>query len=203
MRASLHVIHYSSCKVGQVLKRKFLDWQKMIVDLRKNGDLGKNALLDHLNKNYAIGMIKSAAGEVYFYSSCAIKNRDAYHNFKLKVDKYKNYKWGEMVRNLHFNSDPSLYSYIEVDRSRGIRSPASWCRKHDSESVILEKISEYMFIHRLFDCEVFIYSQKEPCLNCETVFQQFLERHSLLKLTIFYNQTNYHQLPSKYNWRYK
>lgn len=108
-----------------------------------------------------------------------------------------------MVENLYIKSPPYLFSYIKVDGSRGIRTPRSWEREHDSESVILEHISAYMFKNRNYDCEVFIYSQKEPCLNCDAIFQQFIERHSLTNLTILYHQTNTKQLPSKYNWRFK
>ncbi|AIF45166.1 deaminase domain-containing protein [Virgibacillus sp. SK37] len=175
----------------------------MIVELKRAGELGKKAFFNHLNRNYAIGMLKTNMGEKYFYSTCQIQSKDAYNNFKDKVEKHKKYMWNNMINDLYYATPPFLFNYVNVDRSRGIRTPHSWSREQDSESVILEKISKYMFDNRLYDCKVFIYSQKEPCLNCETVFQQFIERHPLTNLTIFYHETNYKQLPSKYNWRFK
>lgn len=202
MKAQLHIKHFKSSLEGINLKTKYLDWQDMIVKLKIAGDIGENACFEHLNRNYAIGLIKKDNFEKYFYSTCKIQNKDSYLNLKKQINKHLNPKWDEMISNLYYSSPQYIYNYLKVDRSRGIRTKQSWERKQDSESVILENISKYMFEHKLYDCQVFIYSQKEPCLNCEMIFQQFIERHSLSELTIFYHQTNYEMLPSKYNWRY-
>ncbi|MDR6777038.1 MULTISPECIES: deaminase domain-containing protein [Paenibacillus] len=200
MKASLVVEHYTSCDQGYILKRKFLDWQNMIVSLWRNRDIGKDSLKDHLTRNYAVGMILSSQGYKYFYSTCRISNSDAKNHLKNIIRKYTNSEWNDMINALYLPSESLLFNYIEVDRSRGIRTSESRCRKHDSESVILEAMTKYMFQYRIFDCNVFIYTQKEPCLNCEMIFQQFIDRHPLINFTLFYNQVNYIALPSKYRW---
>lgn len=202
MRAPLHIKHFTSCNEGIKLKHKYMLWKNMIISLWRMGKLGNRSFKGHLTRNYAVGLLKTDTYEKYFYSTCQIKKKNAYLNFKSVVNPIRNKTWDDMVNDLYFEN-PKFYNYIKVDRSRGIRTKSATCRYHDSESVILENISQHMFKNKLYNCQIYIYSQKEPCLNCETIFHQFIERHSLSELTILYHQTNYEQLPSKYNWRYK
>nr|WP_154982828.1 deaminase domain-containing protein [Paenibacillus xylanexedens] len=203
MESSLTIEHFTSCSEGYLLKRKFLDWRMMIVDLHKKGEIGYNSFKKHLTRNYAVGMLSLPKRNEFFYSTCQIKNDNAKHHLDLIIKKHTNSQWNSMIDALCISSDAFLYSYIEVDRSRGIRTKVSCCRKHDSESVILESMTKYMFHHRIFDGEVFIYTQKEPCLNCDLVIQQFMHRHPLINVTLFYNQVNYIDLSSKYHWLFR
>lgn len=203
MESSLIIEHFTSCSEGYHLKRKFLDWRIMIVDLYRKGGIGKASFKKHLTRNYAVGMLSLPKRNEFFYSTCQIKESNAKNHLDKIIKKYSNNQWNEMIDALCMPSDTFLYKYIEVDRSRGIRTKVACCRKHDSESVILESMTKYMFENRIFDGEVFIYTQKEPCLNCELVIQQFMHRHPLVKVTLFYDQVNNINLSSKYPWLFR
>ncbi|TLS54091.1 hypothetical protein FE782_01740 [Paenibacillus antri] len=205
MRATLHVKHYKQSLEGYLLYRKYLDWIVMLEAMAKAGDLTGPKLHEHIRGNYAVGLLedKTLGRRKFYYSTTMVKTEGKYNAFINRVKGSKAYAswWEGMLADLYYKT-PEFYQYIEVDRSRGVRTPGAKRRVHDSECIILENISEFIHHQRLHDYKVYIYSHKEPCLNCDLVFQQFLERHSQSELTIFYHHTYHQPLPSKYSWRY-
>ncbi|MFC5407577.1 deaminase domain-containing protein [Cohnella soli] len=202
----VHVKHYKSSNEGIILKRKYLDWKDMLCTFKKENFFQEKALLKHLSGNYAVGLLKTDTLEKYYYSSTRIKDENQFRSFKDHIARSGaptaiKEKWLKMVQDLYYTS-PFVFKYINVDRSRGIRTEEAFPRFHDSESKIIENMSDYMFTHGIANVSAYIYTHKEPCLNCELVFQQFIDRYPLSEITIFYNQLNYVSVPSKYNWRY-
>lgn len=208
MRGIINIEHYTSCEEGILLKRKYLDWKLMLKDLLKSRQIGEKNFLSHLEGNYAVGLLKIGTSHKFYYSTTRVKSEAQYNSFKDLVEKIQipslttKVQRQEMMINLYYRSN-LFYNYVKVDRFRGVRTRAAGLRTNDSESIVLENITEHVFNNKLSEFKVYIYTHKEPCLNCEMIFQQFIERHPLCELTILYHLKNTPDLPSKYNWRFK
>gem|GEM_PF-2822756 len=87
--------------------------------------------------------------------------------------------------------EPQIFETFHVDKTstkgRGMN------RRIDSEAKILEEIHHMIVTHctdpKEITGELFLYTEKEPCISCDWVIQQFQAAHPHVKLSIYYEET--------------
>lgn len=180
-------------------------YKEIVQELNKNRLINKTIKNKLLAVNLGVAIYHERQGEYYqpyiYYAHSKVKDSthelfsftpiQGFEVFEAKqqeereklIEKAKK----TLLENFVFEENTN-FKYHEVDKNRNINCEGCRPTRKDAEAKILEKLSNSLTNGVMQNGRLYMYTYLEPCVNCDYVIMQFMDRHQNIDINIYFEE---------------